>query len=58
MVHGWLSHRGVWRQTSPALKDKYHCVTLELLGFGDSDKPANGDYSIHEQFMRLEGFVQ
>lgn len=52
-VHGWLSHRGVWRQTTPMLQEKYYCVSLDLLGFGDSDKPADGDYSIPAQAQRV-----
>lgn len=53
MVHGWLSHRGVWRQTTPVLQDKYYCVALDLLGFGNSDRPADGDYSICAQAGRV-----
>lgn len=53
LVHGWLSHRGVWRQTIPALQTRYFCVAVDLLGFGDSDKPAAGDYSIAAQAGRV-----
>jgi pimeloyl-ACP methyl ester carboxylesterase len=53
MVHGWLSHRGVWRQTLPALSDRNYCVAIDLLGFGDSDKPAGVDYSIEAQGRRI-----
>jgi pimeloyl-ACP methyl ester carboxylesterase len=53
LVHGWLSHRGVWRQTILALQEKYYCIALDLLGLGDSDKPAQGDYSIAAQAKRI-----
>ena len=53
MVHGWLSHRGVWRQTTPILQDRFYCVALDLLGFGDSDKPAEADYGIAAQADRV-----
>ena len=53
MIHGWLSHRGVWRQTIPALQDRYRCVAIDLLGFGNSDKPADADYSIEAQGRRV-----
>ena len=52
-VHGWMSHRGVWRQTLPALEEKYHCIALDLLGFGNSEKPDDGDYSIQMQGRRI-----
>jgi len=51
MVHGWLSHRGVWRQTVPALQDRYYCIAIDLLGF--SDKPAHADYGIEAQGKRV-----
>lgn len=53
MIHGWFSHRGVWHQTLAAMKDRHFCVAIDLLGFGDSDKPKDGDYSIEAQGRRV-----
>jgi pimeloyl-ACP methyl ester carboxylesterase len=53
MVHGWLSHARTLRQTAEALQDRYYCVSVDLLGHGYSDKPKNGDYSIHAQATRV-----
>lgn len=53
MIHGWLSYRGVWRTTVPALQDRFYCVAVDLLGFGDNAKPANADYSIAAQAQRI-----
>jgi pimeloyl-ACP methyl ester carboxylesterase len=53
LVHGWLSYRGVWQQTLEAFQDSYCCVAVDLLGFGDSPKPADGDYSIMAQGKRI-----
>lgn len=53
LIHGWMSHRGVWRQTLPALEEKYYCVAIDLLGFGGSEKPDDGDYSIQMQGRRI-----
>jgi pimeloyl-ACP methyl ester carboxylesterase len=47
-----MSHRGVWTRTVAALKDRFYCVAFDLLGFGDSDKPNNGDYAIAKQAER------
>ncbi|HEX2907364.1 MAG TPA: alpha/beta hydrolase [Phototrophicaceae bacterium] len=52
-IHGWTSYRGVWRETIEALKDRYYCVALDLLGHGDSDKPTQADYSIMAQGRRV-----
>lgn len=53
LVHGLMSHRGVWIRTVEALKDNFFCITPDLPGFGDSDKPDNGDYTIAKQAERI-----
>ena len=53
MIHGWLSHRGVWRTTVPALQDRFYCVAVDLLGFADNDKPPDADYTIAAQAQRI-----
>ncbi len=53
MLHGWASHRGVWRQTMAALEGKYYCVAVDLLGFGASDKPDGSDYNLSTQGLRI-----
>jgi pimeloyl-ACP methyl ester carboxylesterase len=29
MIHGWFSHRGVWRRTVEAFEDRYYCVAVD-----------------------------
>jgi abhydrolase domain-containing protein 6 len=53
LLHGWMSHRGVWRQTLAALQATHYCVAVDLLGFGDSDKPGTADYGIEAQGKRI-----
>ena len=53
MVHGFGSYHGVWAQTIEALQENYHCIAIDLLGFGYSDKPYNADYSIIAQGKRV-----
>jgi pimeloyl-ACP methyl ester carboxylesterase len=52
-VHGYLSHHGVWKRTIAALKDRFFCVALDLLGFGDSEKPTAPVYGIAQQAQRV-----
>ncbi len=54
-VHGWLSHAGFWRDSLNRFSDRFYCVALDLLGFGMSDKPRDGDYSILAQAQRVIG---
>jgi len=47
-----MSHRGVWLKTIEKLKQDYHCVAIDHLGFGNSDKPKDGVYTIIKQAER------
>ncbi len=49
LVHGLMSHRGVWTHTMEALKENFFCIAIDLPGFGDSDKPRNGNYTVSKQ---------
>ena len=53
LVHGFLSHRRVWRHLWPQLAERFYCVALDLLGFGESTKPATADYSSLAQARRV-----
>src|SRR5919112_1093856 len=39
LVHGWLSSSGVWRRLAGRLAQRFTVYTVDLTGFGDSDKP-------------------
>lgn len=52
LLHGITSHRGVWSRTMERLQQDFHCVAIDHLGFGDSDKPQGADYSIQKQAER------
>jgi len=52
-VHGLLSYHGVWSTTIEKLKDRFFCIAYDQLGFGDSDKPHDADYSIAKQAERV-----
>lgn len=51
-LHGIMSHRGVWSQTLERLKRDFFCIAIDHLGFGDSAKPKDGDYTIAKQAER------
>lgn len=53
LIHGIVSHRGVWTRTMETLKDRFFCIAIDLPGFGESDKPRDGDYAIAKQAERV-----
>ncbi|BBL78569.1 hypothetical protein RxyAA322_04230 [Rubrobacter xylanophilus] len=42
LVHGWLSSSRIWEQLAGRLAQRFTVYTLDLSGFGDSDKPLSG----------------
>ena len=58
MIHGWNSYRGMWDGTIEALQHDYYCLALDMLGFGDSEKPHHADFSIEAQARRVLTFVE
>ncbi len=42
LLHGWPSTWWMWRPIMPALARTYDVIAVDLRGFGDSGKPADG----------------
>lgn len=42
LVHGWLSSGEIWERLAERLAQRFTVYTLDLPGFGESDKPASG----------------
>src|SRR5919202_3017885 len=42
LVHGWLSSSRIWERLVDRLARRFTVYTLDLSGFGDSDKPLSG----------------
>src|SRR5258708_5677980 len=49
LIHGFPTSSWDWGPIVGALASKYRLLTLDLLGFGDSDKPSGHDFSAFEQ---------
>jgi pimeloyl-ACP methyl ester carboxylesterase len=49
LLHGFPSSSHDWALLAPELAAQYALLLPDFLGFGASDKPAEHDYSIHEQ---------
>jgi pimeloyl-ACP methyl ester carboxylesterase len=49
VLHGFPSSSHDWAKLAPALQADGELLALDFLGFGASDKPADHEYSLHEQ---------
>jgi pimeloyl-ACP methyl ester carboxylesterase len=57
LVHGFGANLGHWRKNVPALVEAgYKVYAIDLLGFGDSDKPLI-DYSMELWEQQLKAFI-
>ena len=54
LVHGITTYSFIWRNMVPRLSEKYDVIAVDLLGCGESDKPAGADYSIVSQAVILK----
>jgi pimeloyl-ACP methyl ester carboxylesterase len=45
-IHGLGASSLAWRDIPYALSNYFHTITVDLIGFGESDKPIEGDYTI------------
>lgn len=58
LLHGFGASSYTWRHLEPALAAAGHRVlTVDLKGFGLSDKPADEDYSIFDQAVLVSDFI-
>lgn len=57
LVHGFGGNIHNFARIAEEFKE-YHVIIPDLLGFGDSDKPLNADYSADAQAKRLHELMQ
>jgi pimeloyl-ACP methyl ester carboxylesterase len=57
LIHGFPSASWDWEGMWDELIKHFHLVTLDMLGFGFSDKPKNSDYLITQQADIFESFL-
>ena len=46
LIHGFTSSAFTWRHVIPGLASRFRVIAVDLPGFGESDKPADFDYTI------------
>jgi pimeloyl-ACP methyl ester carboxylesterase len=57
LMHGFPTASWDWNRLWPMLVQHHRVLTLDMLGFGFSDKPMLYDYSIEDQADLFEGWI-
>jgi len=57
LVHGLGASTFSFRRNIPELARHFHVIALDLMGFGYSERPARGDYSLTAHATRLADFI-
>ncbi|GFD90985.1 hydrolase [Tenacibaculum sp. KUL152] len=58
LIHGFPTASWDWHKIWPSLCLHFRVITLDMLGFGFSDKPSEYDYSIHNQANVFEALLK
>ena len=58
LVHGFPTSSMDWQNVWPALAARYEVHALDLLGFGQSDKPVDFDYSISASADQWQALIE
>lgn len=58
LIHGFGGNADHWTRTAKTLTPKMRVIVPDLIGFGTSDAPAGGDYTIATQVARLHALLQ
>jgi pimeloyl-ACP methyl ester carboxylesterase len=57
-IHGIGASLVGWRDIPDALSEYFHTISVDLIGFGGSDKPRTADYSIKGFSKFIFDFLQ
>ncbi|MCA9327121.1 alpha/beta fold hydrolase [Candidatus Saccharibacteria bacterium] len=53
LLHGIAASGDDWQKVIRKLEPEYHCITIDLLGFGQSPKPIWADYTMQDHMRSL-----
>lgn len=58
MLHGFGASSYSWRHLTAGLSSRFRLISMDLKGFGLSDKPLDEHYTIEDQADIVTGFIQ
>lgn len=57
-IHGIASSSITWTNVIPLLKDRYRCISIDLLGFGASPMPPNAEYTLSDHVRAIRRTIR
>ena len=57
LLHGFGANVYTWRHIEPVLAERHRVIAIDLKGFGNSDKPFDGNYSVFDQAELVGDFI-
>jgi pimeloyl-ACP methyl ester carboxylesterase len=58
LIHGFGASTFTWRFVAPELAKDHRVIAVDLKGFGQSDKPFDGRYSVYDQAELLVQLIE
>jgi pimeloyl-ACP methyl ester carboxylesterase len=58
LLHGFGASTFTWRFVAPELAKSHRVIAVDLKGFGQSDKPFDGRYSVYDQAELLAQLIE
>ena len=58
LLHGFLSHAHAWDDFALSFRFSYHVIALDQRGHGESEWPADADYTLDQHFADIAYFVE
>ena len=58
LIHGFGANLYTWRHIAPKLAARHRVISIDLKGFGGSDKPFDEDYSLFDQADLVADFIE
>jgi len=58
LIHGFGASTFTWRRVAPELAKSHRVIAVDLKGFGQSDKPFDGRYSVYDQAELLAQLIE
>ena len=56
-LHGLGASSYTWHKIAPTLAKSHRVITIDLKGFGQSDKPLDGRYSVFDQARLVQDYI-